>query len=165
MSAAMVPDREALVSGDGQTRTSYEAMATRVKRLTNGPSRRRLGPGKRLAVLATNSPAYVEVYYACARLGACLVPLNYRAKTDELAYMLEQSEADFVCAEARYRDLLEAVRPRLSRNPWLIPLDDSADGLETLIAGSEDEENFAEVDESEPTALLFTFGTTALPKG
>src|SRR5947207_1115041 len=124
MSAAIVPDREALVSGDGKTRTSYEAMATRVNRLTNGLSRLGLGPGKRLAVLATNSPAYVEVYYACARLGACLVPLNYRAKTDEVAYMLQQSEADFVCVEERYREGLESLRPRLSRDPWVIRLDD-----------------------------------------
>jgi acyl-CoA synthetase (AMP-forming)/AMP-acid ligase II len=167
MSAAIVPDREALVSGDGKTRTSYEAMASRVNRLTDGLSRRGLRPGRRVAVLATNSPAYVELYYACARIGACLVPLNYRAKTDEIVYMLEQSEAEVVCVEERYRNIVEAVRPRLGRDPLIFTMGDGDGraGLETLIAGGEDEEAFTEVDENEPTALLFTSGTTALPKG
>jgi acyl-CoA synthetase (AMP-forming)/AMP-acid ligase II len=165
MSAALVPDREALVSGDGNARITYETLATRVTRLANGLSRRGIRPGSRVAVLATNSPEYVEVYYACATLGACLVPLNYRAKTNELAHMLEQSEAGIVCVEERYCDLLEAVRPRLSHDPLILTLGNKGGGLESLISDASNEATFVEVDENEPTALLFTSGTTAMPKG
>ena len=100
ISSAVVPDREALVSGDGKTRVTYEEMASRVNRLTNALQALGVGVGDRVAVMATNSPEYVEIYYACARLGACFVPVNYRAKHEELTYMLNASRHRACCSSA-----------------------------------------------------------------
>ena len=164
ISAAVVPEREALVSGDGAIRRTYEEMASRVNRLANALQARGVGPGSRVAVMATNSPASVETYYACAKLGACYVPLNYRAKQEELAYMLDASEAGIVFIEERYRPLLDA----LSGAREVVSLDAkplAGASIEDLIASADDNEPFIDVDEQEPTALLFTSGTTALPKG
>ena len=96
ISSAVVPDREALVSGDGSIRITYEQMAARVNRLANALQGMGVTNGTRVATMATNSPQAVEVYYACAKLGACFVPINYRAKQEELAYMLDTSEAEVV---------------------------------------------------------------------
>src|SRR3989337_689384 len=91
ISAAVVPDREALVSGE--TRIVYAEMASRVNRLANALQSMGVGRGTAVAVMAVNSPQYVETYYACAKLGAVFVPLNYRAKREELDYMVNASEA------------------------------------------------------------------------
>jgi acyl-CoA synthetase (AMP-forming)/AMP-acid ligase II len=168
ISSAVLPDREALVSGDGATRVTYEAMGSRVNRLSNALQARGVGPGSRIAVMSTNSSEFVEVYYACAKLGACFVPVNYRAKREELAYMLDASDVSIVFVGERYRPLLDSVRPELKKLQDVFALESGGSGLTTLdelIASAADEELFIDIDEDEPSVLIFTSGTTALPKG
>src|SRR5215217_7067280 len=113
ISSAVVPEREALVSGDGKTRVTYAEMASHVNRLTSALAALGVKAGSRVAVVAANSPEHVEVYYACARLGACFVPINYRAKREELEYMLAVSEAAVLFVEPRYLDMVESFRANL----------------------------------------------------
>jgi acyl-CoA synthetase (AMP-forming)/AMP-acid ligase II len=168
ISSAVLPDREALVSGDGVKRITYEQMAARVNRLTNALQSMGIDAGKRVGVMATNSPEFVEVYYACAKLGACFVPINYRSKKEELAYILNTSEAALVFAESRYLSLIESVRAETPSLTSVIALEAGDHGLQTydqVLAGSTEDDVWIEVDESEPTVLIFTSGTTAMPKG
>src|SRR3990170_4549573 len=168
ISSAVLPDREALVSGASKKRITYAEMGSRVNRLSNALRAMGAGPGARVAVMATNSPEYVEVYYACAKLGACFVPLNFRAKREELAYMLNASESSIVFVGDRYQELLASVRPELTTVHEVVSLEGgirSLKSFDNLVAGASDEDAFADVDEDEPTALIFTSGTTALPKG
>jgi acyl-CoA synthetase (AMP-forming)/AMP-acid ligase II len=168
ISSAVLPDREALVSGDGKVRITYEQMAARVNRLTNALQGMGVSNGSRVAVMATNSAEYVEVYYACAKLGACFVPVNYRAKKEELAYMLNASETEVLFAGNRYLEVIDSVRPEVAGLREVIALEGDASGVagyDSLLAGSTEDEVFIDVDESEPTALIFTSGTTAMPKG
>ncbi len=168
ISSAVVPDREALVSGDGARRIVYMEMASRVNRLTNSLIGLGVNAGSRVAVMATNSPEYVEVYYACAKLGACFVPLNFRAKREELAHMLNVSEASTLFIEKRYLDTIMAIRGELTSLQNIVVLDAAVDGhhvFETLLRDGADEEVFTDVNLDDPTALIFTSGTTALPKG
>jgi acyl-CoA synthetase (AMP-forming)/AMP-acid ligase II len=168
ISSAVVPDREALVSGDGEKRITYMEMASRVNRLTNALQSAGIGPGSRVAVMATNSPEYVEVYYACAKLGACFVPINFRAKQEEVGYMLNTSNAVMLFAERRYLELIEGTRGEARGLREVVALDGPAEGLRSfdeLIDGAPDDEVFVDVDESEPTVMIYTSGTTAMPKG
>ncbi len=168
ISSAVLPEREALVSGDGRVRITYEQMASRVNKLTNALQGLNVVAGSRIAVMATNSPEYVEVYYACAKLGACFVPINYRAKKEELAYMLNASSAEVLFAGTRYLDLIASVRSETPSLREVVSLEGEAAGIttfEALLEKGEDVEVFIDVDESEPSVLIFTSGTTAMPKG
>ncbi len=168
ISSAVVPEREALISGDGRRRLTYAAMSARVNRLAHSLRALGVGPGRRLAVMATNSPALVEVYYACARLGGRFVPLNYRVKREEAAFMLAAAEPSVVLADERYLDLIDSARPGLSQLREVAVLDGERSGLPTLeglIAAGSDVELTLEVDDEAPSLLLFTSGTTAQPKG
>ncbi len=168
ISSAVVPEREALVAGDGSQRLTYAAMAERVNRLANALAARGVGPGDRVAAVSTNSPRLVETYYACAKLGACFAPLNYRAKSEELAYMLGASEAAVAFVEDRYAALVASVRVAAPGLREVISYEGGAAGLpayEDILEASDAAERFVEVDEDEPTVLIFTSGTTALPKG
>jgi acyl-CoA synthetase (AMP-forming)/AMP-acid ligase II len=93
ISSAVVPDREALIAGDGSKRILYAEMASRVNRLANALHAMGVGVGDKVALMAVNSPEAVETYYACAKIGACYVPLNPRAKQEEIEYMINTSEA------------------------------------------------------------------------
>ena len=168
ISSAVVPEREALISGDGRRRLTYAAMSARVNRLAHSLRALGVGPGRRLAVMATNSPAFVEAYYACARLGGCFVPLNYRVKREEAAFMLAAAEPSVVLADERYLDLIDSARPGLSQLRAVAVLDGERPGLPalaSLIAAGSDTELTLEVNDEAPSLLLFTSGTTAQPKG
>ncbi len=168
ISSAVVPDREALVSGDGKTRITYEQMATRVNKLANALQAKGVSNNTRVATMATNSPQAVEVYYACAKLGACFVPINYRAKQEELSYMLDTSEAQIVFSDARYLEMIDTARATATNVQEVIAFEDNDAGVatyESLLNGSPADDIFIEIDENEPTVLIFTSGTTAMPKG
>ncbi|MPZ23935.1 MAG: long-chain-fatty-acid--CoA ligase [Dehalococcoidia bacterium] len=165
ISAALVPEREALVGDSG--RLSFLDTAGRVNRLTNALAGRGVTAGSAVAVMALNAPEFVETYYACSKLGATFVPLNYRAKHEEIAYMLENSEASVVFASKRYVDILRGLGDlpgvRLS-----ICYDEAVDGMEafeSFLASGTDEEVFVDVQDSDANILMYTSGTTAMPKG
>jgi len=168
ISSAVVPDREALISGDGKKRVTYLEMASDVCRLANALQALGVGVGDRVAVMAVNSPEFVEVYYACAKLGVCFVPLNYRAKHEELVYMINTAEVSVVFVGERYLPLLDSIRKELATVREVIALESPVDGVKSLaglIASSPEDEIFTDVDESQPNVLIFTSGTTAMPKG
>jgi acyl-CoA synthetase (AMP-forming)/AMP-acid ligase II len=174
ISSAVVPDRHALVSGE--TRLTYADMNARVNRLANAMQSLGVGRGTAVAAMAMNSPHYVETYYACAKLGAVFVPLNYRAKREELDHMVNASETKLIFVGERYLDLVADLRPKFGGVRDYICYDPStalgagakAEGMhayDELLAGSSDDELFVDIDENDPTILMYTSGTTALPKG
>src|SRR5688572_5365445 len=90
ISSLMVPDRDALVCGD--KRVTYAEMADRVNRLANWLIEQGAGADNPVGVMALNGNEFVEAYYAAAKVGATFVPLNYRAKQEELTYMINTSD-------------------------------------------------------------------------
>src|SRR5690606_33259970 len=90
ISAAIVPDRAAVVGPD--ERVTYQELQTRVNQLAQALQALGVQKGENVGVMAVNCPEYVEIYYAAAALGATLVPLNFRAKSEELTYMVESTD-------------------------------------------------------------------------
>jgi acyl-CoA synthetase (AMP-forming)/AMP-acid ligase II len=166
ISSYAVPERTAIVSG--ATRLTYLELAERVNRLASGLQQIGVGRGNKVAAMGVNSHHYVELYYACAKLGATFVPLNYRAKQEELAYMINTAEASTLAVDERYLGVLAAIRPALQTLRVTVCFDASVEGMRShdqLVASSEPLEADAEIDDTDPTILMFTSGTTALPKG
>ncbi|KPK46989.1 MAG: hypothetical protein AMJ77_04555 [Dehalococcoidia bacterium SM23_28_2] len=166
ISASIVPEREALVCNG--TRLTYLQVQERVNRLANALTDLGVESGQKVAVMALNSHRSVEVYYACAKLGAVFVPINYRAKREELTYIVNNSEASILFVGERYLELIASIRPELRGVRHFICYDGRPQGMqnyEDVIARYEPEEVFVEVDDNDPTVLLYTSGTTAMPKG
>lgn len=169
ISSAVVPDREALVEvgGAGQ-RVTYMEMYPRVVKLANVLAGLGVERGNRVAVMAVNSADYVMTYYACAMLGATFVPLNYRAKDEEITHMLNVSQSAVIFVSERYVPLVERIRPALTHTENYVCYDAMVGGYlnyKELLDHAGDEEFYADIDDGEPTILMFTSGTTALPKG
>jgi acyl-CoA synthetase (AMP-forming)/AMP-acid ligase II len=164
--AGIVPEQEAIVFEDH--RFSYAELHARVRRLAGALARRGVGPGTRVAALHTNSHRYVEAYYATAMLGGVFIPLNYRAKRAELTHMLKTGRARGRRGGARDREEVDAIRPELSDLEITIGFDAPADrvpGYEAMLADAPEHEEEADVDDEATTILMYTSGTTALPKG
>jgi acyl-CoA synthetase (AMP-forming)/AMP-acid ligase II len=107
-------------------------------------------------------------YYACAMLGLTFVPLNNRAKDDELTYMLNVSQTKAIFVSDRYIELVERIRPGLTDVQHYIAYDGGRDGYldcETLVSEASEDEPWVEIDDQDATIIIFTSGTTATPKG
>src|SRR5262249_17732939 len=127
-----------------------------------------LGPRDVVAALDTNSERYIGAYYAAAKVGATFLPLNYRAKDPELEYMINTADTKVLLAGERYLELGERIRPRLNVNE-VVSLG-AGDGasfykLAELARRTEPDENDAEPEEEDVSVLMYTSGTTSLPKG
>jgi len=165
--AGIVPEQEALAFGD--VRLTYADAQARVRRLAAALAGLGAQRGTRVAALATNSHRYVEAYYATAMLGGVFVPVNYRAKQHELEHMLRASEASILLLGQRYLSQVEALRETLPALRAMILLDADTNGglagYEDLLAAAPEHEEEAEVDDDDVSILMFTSGTTSLPKG
>ncbi|MGW0605751.1 acyl-CoA synthetase [Streptomyces sp. NPDC002640] len=116
-----------------------------------------LEPGDRVASYGHNSDAYLIGYLACARAGLVHVPVNQNLVGDDLEYLLGQSGSGLVLADP-------AIAGRLPAGARVLALRDGDDSLLARLASA------APYDGPGPDAedlaqLLYTSGTTALPKG
>jgi acyl-CoA synthetase (AMP-forming)/AMP-acid ligase II len=164
--ASIVPDQEALAF-EG-TRWTYAEAFGRVRRLAGALRGLGVARGTRVAALHVNSHRYVEAYYATAMLGGVFVPLNYRAKRPELEHMLRAGRAEVVFVGERYLELVDALRDALPDLRTLVGFDGPRGdvfGYETLLADAEEHGDEADVEDDETTILMYTSGTTQLPKG
>lgn len=119
-------------------------------------------------MLQVNCNQYVETYYASAKMGAIFVPLNFRAKTDELGYMVANAEAKILFVGSRYLDMVDAILPQLPTVKQYISLDrDGGKELyhEDLINSATSDELFYEIGDEDITILMHTASTTGRPKG
>ena len=119
-----------------------------------------IAPGDRVGFFATNSSALLEALFASSAVGATVVPLNYRAADEEVAHLLADSGVRLLFSETRYRDLIEAGRPKSLEQ--IIYLDEDYSNRRDE---SEPSSLVIEVEDEDLAALLYTSGTTSLPKG
>ncbi|MGW1184876.1 acyl-CoA synthetase [Streptomyces drozdowiczii] len=156
-SARRTPERTALrYAGRAWTyRELDEAVTTAAAALTEDHA---LNPGDRVAAYAHNSDAYLIAFLACARAGLVHVPVNQNLTGDDLAYILRQSGSSLVLTDPALAD----------RIPGGFAVRALRDDEGSLLAGLGTPRPFAPA--REPAAddlvqLLYTSGTTALPKG
>ncbi len=163
--SAIVPDQEILVFGD--KRLNFAELAERVGRLSTAFKQFGLGQRDVVAVLDTNSDLYISCYYGAAKAGLTFLPLNYRAKETELEYMINTAGAKVLLVGDRYLDLVAKLQPQLKVEK-IIAMGDGTNGMPRLgeiLAKSDPDEDEAEVDEEDTSILMYTSGTTSLPKG
>jgi acyl-CoA synthetase (AMP-forming)/AMP-acid ligase II len=96
------PDAVALSSGDDGWTVTWAGLDRRVGRIAALLDGRGVGPGDRVAVLADGDPRVFELQFACMRLGAVLVPLNWRLAVPELVDLLVRSRPVLLVHDERF---------------------------------------------------------------
>jgi fatty-acyl-CoA synthase len=163
--ARVEPDKTALVDLAHGRSYSYAELNRRADRAACMLADQwNVGPGDRVALLGENRLEQVEALFAVAKLGAMLVPVNWRLSPDEVAYILADAEP----AVLLYGSDMDATAGALADGLWTGPMiawddaDGYAAGLERAAADPVSTEG---ITADTPLMLLYTSGTTGRPKG
>jgi acyl-CoA synthetase (AMP-forming)/AMP-acid ligase II len=166
IATSICPERVA-ISFEGKKYTFIE-LSERVNILAKSLIDLGVNKGDRVAFLQVNCSQSVETYFAAATVGAIYVPLNYRAKAQELAHMLNDAEPSVLFLGERYIDLVKSILDNVTVKSTLISLENKHSDMlycEDLISPPPLEDISTELNPDEATVLLYTAGTTDVPKG
>lgn len=164
--AAKFPRNTALVYQD--ERILYKDLDKRCGCLAGALLASGLSPGDRVAILAFNSPLFVEAYYAAVRVGLVATPINFRLTGGEMSFILRDSGAKALIMGPEFQDTVLEIRDDLEELDLLVMPGKPVSGVEPY-------EGFlnrgrwlppsAEIMEPHACQLMYTSGTTGRPKG
>jgi len=173
-SAHRYPDKTAVIWA-GQTgpqaRATYAELWRDAKAIAGALRARGVGRGDRVAILVPNVPDFPRVYFAVLAIGAVAVPIHLLFKRDEIAHVLRDSGAKLIVIGAPSLgealpaamevgvDAVSLLLPEAAKDLAPIPR------LEALAAEAEPIERQEAMNPLEPATLLYTSGTTGVPKG
>jgi fatty-acyl-CoA synthase len=163
--AAFTPDKVALRYA-GRSLT-YAQLAGRIADAARAlKSVLGVGRGDRVAILATNHPDYLVLLYACARLGALLVPLNWRLAVPEQLFILADASVKALLLQDAFAALAAPLREK-HPDVRILRLADERPGdtFDDLLARGRGDERNPHIDATSPLLLVYTSGTTGRPKG
>jgi len=155
---------------DSRRSLTYAQWQDRSHRLANGLRAMGLAKGDRVALLAYNCAEWMELYAGLAAAGLVAVPINFRLTAPEIAYIVQHCEARALIAQDELTDRVDPVRAELP-----VPADAYLAFGPTLPAGWRSYEGLiaaaaataptVPVAPGDPSALMYTSGTTGKPKG
>jgi O-succinylbenzoate-CoA ligase len=170
--AEICPNREAFVEFERGRRFTFAQLNARANRVANGLLAKGIRPGDRVATLLKNSIEFVETYFAVAKIGAVMVPVNWRLVAGEIAYILQDSGARALVYDSDFDEAVNAlqggaldVRWWIRRENGLTGTPDWALDYEAFSAASSENEPPIGAWDDDNLFIMYTSGTTGRPKG
>ena len=158
----LAPGRPAIVDRAADQRITYGELDRGAARWHALLARQGVARGGRVAVMAENRREILELLFACGRVGAMLVPLNWRLSSAELSRVMADARPTLVIAEGRHRALAEDACLLAHVSPRWLDLDVEAPAL---LARAGDAPAIVAALPDDPALVLYTSGSTGAPKG
>ncbi|MEG3616555.1 long-chain-fatty-acid--CoA ligase [Isoptericola haloaureus] len=148
--------------------TTWADTARHMDTLAAALQRRGVSFGDRVLLLTLNHPQVVETVFAVNRLGAIAVPVNVRLSPAEIAYIVDDADADVIVVDQPLAPLVAAVgqfTDRLQRVVVVGEAGEGQEGLADLLAEAPGDFEAPDVPEDTTCLIMYTSGTTGKPKG
>ena len=159
----------------GIHRYTYSDAHTRSRQLANALLKLGIKPSDRVGTLAWNGFRHFETYFAVSGMGAVLHTINPRLFPEQIAYIVNHADDQYVFFDITFAPLIDAIAPHCEKVKGWVAMTDRAHlpAMETsgvlcyeeLIAASSDQYEWPILDENTASSLCYTSGTTGNPKG
>lgn len=149
------------------TEHTYEHVHTHACRVAENLRRAGVKHGDKIVILAGNCMEFLYLFLGLGRIGAVLVPVNPTLKPDEIAYIVQDSDADTLVVIPEFMPLLPVLREKLPLLKRIYVLGDAPEGTlpyASLLEPVDKVEPIAAT-RNDDAALIYTSGTTGVPKG
>jgi carnitine-CoA ligase len=153
---------------------TYDQLDARVNRVGNALEAMGVTKGNKVCVMLPNIPEFLYAWWGNTKLGGITVPLNTALKGEGLAYIINHSDAETLILSHRYLAALEEIRGSLSQLKRIIVLGPEGQRAASLPTGAIDfgelltaptTSPMKEVWSDDIDSIMYTSGTTGLPKG
>lgn len=167
LNAKRYPDKKALIMGDDSF--TFGQLNNQANQLASGLLSLGIKPGDKAVLLAFNCLECVVIQYAVVKCGGVIIPINFRYKKDELAYIVNNSEPKVLFFGPEFISLVNEAKPDFASSLHLVAISGESRGsrlsLTGLMEGRSSLEPVVEIDPSSAFIITYTSGTTGAPKG
>jgi acyl-CoA synthetase (AMP-forming)/AMP-acid ligase II len=162
------PQKTAVVCIDSHVKFNFKELNERINGLVNAFFQMGMRKGERIAILEHNCHRHIEVFFAAAKSGMVVVPLNFRLTGKELSFLLNDSEASTLIVGKEFLETVNSIRSDIKSLKHVVSIGEQSpetENYEGLISGYPHNEPEVNVDEDDPVTIIYTSGTTGVPKG
>ena len=156
-------------------RTNYSEIYSRAKRFSKALQKLGVMQGEIIGTLAWNTYRHLESWYGITGIGAIYHTLNPRLFTEQLEYIINHAENQYIISDTTFVKLLEGIEKNIPNVKGFIFLTDKENmpdtklknslSFEELIDAEDEDFDWIRVDENDACGLCYTSGTTGNPKG
>lgn len=164
--AATSPSRIALQYGT--RRTTYVQWNLVSNRVANALEGLGASTGARVGYLGKNSDVFFHALFGCAKVGAVLVPINWRLALPEICFILRDANCKLLFIGPEFESLIDAIRKECPCLHMMVGTEDSVSGppsFDDWLDGQSEQDPGRSVAKDDVVLQLYTSGTTGLPKG
>ncbi len=166
-----VPDREAIVHGS--TRLTYKELDARSNKAANALKKLGIKKGSHVGIYAFNCVEWLEIMLGAYKLCAIPININYRYVEEELKYLIENADMEAIFYHKQFSKKLQNIKGQLPLLKSFICINDHSDNEDAIEESFEFENLIINEDESrlkvqrsgDDQYILYTGGTTGMPKG
>ena len=171
VNATKYPSKLALK--DARRQLTFKELNERTNKLANGVLKSGIKKGDKIAILSNNSIEFMEIYVAAAKGGFIIVPLNFRLHPDDISFIINNSESEWLIVESRFYEATEKIWERAKELGFenverVLIAEEPAEGwlyYEEIVEMGENVYPSIKINPEDTWVILYTSGTTGRPKG
>jgi len=165
-----IPDREAVVLGE--TRLTYKELDARANKAAHALKKLNISQGSHIGIYAFNCIEWLEIMLGAYKLCAIPININYRYVEEELKYLMNNADIEAIFFHQQFSDKLNNIADALPLLKTYVSINDGSDAKSDLVCVDyealiehESEEQVLQLRSGDDQYILYTGGTTGMPKG